>query len=242
MSSIASVFVLLLALLPQALVAQHLTYSEWQVEARRDGRLNPGFKGHRLTPEQKASNTELVKQVLASGADRRSASDHLVDLGRQHLAEGDLRKAIYRFNHGWLVDSSNARVYHGFGLFFSALDRSTEAGAQFALGLDRDSSSVELLRDMAATLLDEQRKIREEKPERADTMVKAALHLLLRAEQQVPTDTTVLLRIATCHVVLKQCTDARTWTERYDKAGGKGEPRTLLLESLRQTCPVAPDR
>ncbi|MCU0318510.1 MAG: hypothetical protein MUE88_00310 [Flavobacteriales bacterium] len=242
MPSLLASLALLLALLPQALLAQHLTFSEWQMEAHRDGRLNPAFKGHRLTPEQKASNNELVKQVLATGADRRSASDHLVDLGRQHLAEGDLRKAMYRFNHGWLVDSTNARVYHGFGLFFSALDRSTEAGTQFALGLDRDSSNVDLLRDMSATLLAEQLKLREEKPERADTMVKAALHLLLRAEQQAPNDTTVLLRIASCHVLLKQCADARAWTERYEKAGGSGEPRAVLRESLRQTCPTLTTR
>lgn len=233
---------LYVALLPLIVGAQHLTFAEWQLEARRDGRLNPAFKGHRLTPEQKASNNELVKQVLASGADRRTASDHLVDLGRQHLAEGDLRKAMYRFNHGWLVDSTNARVYHGFGLFFSALDRSTEAGLQFARGLDRDSSNVELLRDMAATLLDEQQDMREEKPERADTMVKAALHLLLRAEQQVPNDTAVLLRIASCHVLLKQCKDAQTWTERYERAGGSGEPRAVLRESLRRSCPAYPVR
>jgi Tfp pilus assembly protein PilF len=242
MTSFARILAVALAVLPWNLCAQHLTYAEWQVEARRDGRLNPAFKGHRLTPEQMASNNELVKQVLASGADRRTASDHLVDLGRQHLAEGDLRKAIYRFNHAWLVDSTNARAYHGFGLFFIALDRSTEAGAQFALGLDRDSSSVELLRDMAATLLDEQGKIRDGKPERADTMVKAALHLLLRAEQHVPNDTTVLLRIASCHVLLKQCKDAQTWTERYERAGGSGEPRAVLRESLRRSCPAYPVR
>lgn len=233
---------LLLALLPWVVQAQHLTYAEWQLEAQRDGRLNPAFKGHRLTPEQQASNNELVKQVLATGADRRTASDHLVDLGRQHLAEGDLRKAMYRFNHGWLVDSTNARVYHGFGLFFIALDRNTEAGTQFALGLDRDNSSVDLLRDMSATLLAEQGKLRDEKPERADTMVRAALHLLLRAEQQAPNDTAVLLRIASCHLLLKQCADARSWTERYEKAGGSGEPRAVLRESLRQTCPAAAAR
>lgn len=238
MPSLLAMLALLLAVLPQLLVAQHLTYGEWQQEARRDGRLNPAFKGHLLTPEQKASNNDLVKQVLATGADRRSASDHLVDLGRQHLAEGDLRKAMYRFNHGWLVDSTNARVYHAFGLFFTALDRSTEAGTQFALGLDRDSSNVDLLRDMSATLLAEQLKLREAKPERADTMVKAALHLLLRAEQQASNDTAVLLRIASCHVLLKQCAEARTWTDRYEKAGGSGEPRALLGESLRQTCPT----
>ncbi|MEZ4755659.1 MAG: hypothetical protein R2817_02395 [Flavobacteriales bacterium] len=229
--------VLLLALLPWVALAQHLTYTEWQLEAQRDGRLNPAFKGHRLTTEQKASNNELVKQVLATGADRRTASDHLVDLGRQHLADGDLRKAMYRFNHGWLVDSTNARVYHGFGLFFSALDRTTEAGMHFAQGLDRDSSNVDLLRDMSATLLAEQGDLRSEKPERADTMVRAALHLLLRAEQQTPTDTGVLMRIATCHLLLKQCADARSWTERYERSGGSGEPRAVLRESLRQTCP-----
>jgi hypothetical protein len=236
MTSFARILAVALAVLPWNLCAQHLTYAEWQVEARRDGRLNPAFKGHRLTSDQKASNDDLVKQVLANGKDRRTASDHLVDLGRQHLAEGDLRKAIYRFNHAWLVDSTNARAYHGFGLFFIALDRTTEAGVQFAQGLDRDSGNVDLLRDMAATLLSEQATIRSGKPDRADTMVRTALDLLLRAEQQAPRDTAVLQRITTCHLLLRQCNDARTWLERFERSGGGGEARSALRELLRTTC------
>jgi hypothetical protein len=236
MTLFVRILALFAAMLPLCLHAQHLTYAEWQVEARRDGRLNPAFKGHRLTSEQKASNNELVKQVLATGADRRTASDHLVDLGRQHLAEGDLRKAIYRFNHAWLVDSTNARAYHGFGLFYVAMDRTTEAGVQFAMGLDRDGSNVDLLRDMAATLLAEQGTIRSAKPERAESMVRAALELLLRAERQAPNDTAILQRITTCHLLLRECNDARIWLERFEGSGGGGEARAALRELLRTTC------
>ena len=229
---------LVIAMNTLTVTAQHLTYSDWQVRSAQDARLSPGFKGHQLTPAQKASNEELVRRVLEVGADRRTASDHLVGLGRQHLVEGDLVSAIYRFNHAWLVDSTNASVYHGFGLFFLALDRNTEAGEQFAWGLERDSTHVPLLRDMASTLLAGQYELRAEKPEKADTMTRTAVALLKRAHARAPEDASVLMKLTVCHTLLKDCDEARAWMARYVATGDKTDLLATKAAMARE-CPAS---
>lgn len=202
-------------LLPFSASAQHLTYPEWQARSQVDARLKPHFQGHVFTQEQRISNDVLVSRVLESEPDRRVASERLVQLGVQHLVEGDMMSAMYRFNHAWLVDSSNATPYHGFGLFFLALDRNTEAGQQFAAGLVKDSTHVPLLREMASTLIAGQYDEREKHPERADTMVRTARALLDRAYRRAPEDAAVVMKRTVCSMLLNECEGARTWFERY---------------------------
>ncbi len=232
-----SVLVAMTIVIMIPVTAQSLTYGEWQARSAKDARLLPGFKGHQLTPAQKASNLELVRKVLEVGTDRRTASDHLVGLGRQHLVEGDLVSAMYRFNHAWLVDSTNASGYHGFGLFFLAMDRKTQAVTQFALGLERDSTHVPLLRDMASTLLAGQYELRSEKPEKADTMTRTAVALLKRAHARAPEDAAVLMKLTVCHAVLRDCEGARAWMALYLASGDKTD--LLATKALMdRECPL----
>ena len=227
------------ALLPLAVSAQHLTYPEWQARSQVDARLKPHFQGHVFTPEQRISNDVLVTRILESEPDRRVASERLVQLGLQHLQEGDLVSAMYRFNHAWLVDSSNATPFHGYGLFFLALDRNTEAGQQFADGLAMDSTHVPLLREMASTLIAGQYVEREKHPERADTMVRTARALLDRAYRRAPEDAAVVMQRTVCSLLLKECEDARTWYARYLATDDDTDARPLQAAMDRE-CPRAP--
>jgi len=226
-------------MLPLAVSAQHLTYPEWQARSQVDARLKPHFQGHVFTPEQRISNDVLVTRILDSEPDRRVASERLVQLGLQHLQEGDLVSAMYRFNHAWLVDSSNATPFHGYGLFFLALDRNTEAGQQFADGLAMDSTHVPLLREMASTLIAGQYVEREKHPERADTMVRTARALLDRAHRHAPEDAAVVMKRTVCGLLLKDCEDARNWYARYLATEDDTDARPLQA-ALDRECPLAP--
>jgi len=190
------------------LSAQHLTYSEWQWQSAVDNRLAPRYGGRDKTAEQLASDSAFVAQTLAVEPDRRKASEGLTQLGFQLLREGNLVHAMYRFNQAWLLDPSEPEIFRGYGAFFMALDRSTDAGQEYAYGLMVDSVNVPLMVDFSAAILAEQHQMETKDPEKADLMLSAAIRLLERAMRFDPKSAEAAFKLSVCHVVKKECAEA----------------------------------
>lgn len=214
--------------------AQHLTYSEWKERSVKDARLSPRFEGHSLNAEQHLANGVLVQHILDSEPDRRKASDRLVALADQHLAQGDLVNAMYRYNHAWLVDSTNASVYEGQGRFFLALDHPREAGRCFMVGLEQDSTHVPLLKAMASALIADQEEVRRDDPDRADLAIRTALRTLTRAKAYAPKDPEIALKRGACHLLLGECEQAQEAYQQHQQLVGEGD-RTLLF-AIQEQC------
>lgn len=85
--------------------AQHLTYTEWLHRAMADIRLLPRYGDREKNDAQRASDAEFIAATLTVDSVPRSASGRLVQHGAKLLADGELTKAMYRFNQAWLVDS-----------------------------------------------------------------------------------------------------------------------------------------
>jgi Flp pilus assembly protein TadD len=219
--------------------AQHLTYRDWQEQSFRDIRLLPEY-GHRpKNAEMQASDSAFVAQTLAVIPDRKQASDHLVELGFSLLVKGDMTKAMYRFNQAYLVEPGNPAIYRGYGAFFVALDRNTEAAQQYQKGLAVDSTNSDLMTDMAGVFLAEYHNLRKTSPERADQLLSGATTLLKRARQYDPKNAEAAFKLSVCHLRREECDEAwRAFTE----AGSLGSPSITdsYQAELQRNCPRHP--
>ena len=188
--------------------AQHLTYPEWQMQSARDMRLMPRFDGRQKNPEQLASDSAFLAQTLAVEPDRTKAAEHMAQLGFQLLGEGNMVQAMYRFNQAYLLDPKEPEVFRGYGAFFMALDRSTDAGQEYVNGLMIDSTNVPLMVDFAAAFLAEQNQMKGKDPEKADQLLDGAIRLLDRARTFDPQNAEAAFKLAVCHAVKGECSAA----------------------------------
>jgi len=222
--------------LASGLSAQHLTYTEWLHRAMADMRMAPRYGDQEKNAAQKASDAEFVAAVLDGDSVPRTASIRLVDHGSALLAAGDMVQSMMRFNQAWLVDSTNADAYWGFGNYFLALDRPALALQWFKRGAELDPTHVRSLVGLAAAALAEQFATRAENPAHADELVSAALTVLLRAEEIAPDDSTIAYRLSVCHMVRGECEQARKQHQRcLGLPGCAVDPG--FEEQLRAKCP-----
>ncbi len=222
--------------LASGLSAQHLTYTEWLHRAMADMRLAPRYGDQAKNAAQKASDAEFVAAVLADHPEPRTASSRLVDHGSALLAAGDQVQSMMRFNQAWLVDSTNADAYWGFGNYFLALDRPAMALQWFKRGAELDPNHVRSLLGLATAALAEQYATRKENPAHADELVAAALTVLLRAEKLAPNDPAIVYRLAVCHMIRGECEQARKQHQRCLELPGCA-PDGGFEDQLRAKCP-----
>ncbi len=227
---------LLLLLHPASAVAQRLSYEEWLLKAMADKRLEPCYGAQEKTPAQKESDADFIALALRGDTVRRSVSDKLVDHGTTLLKEGNHTQAMMRFNQAWLVDSTNARPFWGFGTFFMELDRPAVAVRWYKRGLARDSAHVRLLDGLATALLAERHSTMETETERRNDLLSAALSLLERAQAEAPKDGPVAYRLAVCHLLRGDCAEAKRCAERC-AALPSCPMEQGFQESLLKHCP-----
>ncbi|HQW06194.1 MAG: hypothetical protein IPH05_13945 [Flavobacteriales bacterium] len=216
--------------------AQHLTYREWQELSFRDMRLMPEY-GHRpKNAEMMASDSSFVAQTLAAIPDPQKASEHLVDLGFGLLREGDLTRAMYRFNQGYLVDPKNPSIFRGYGAFFLALDRNAEAAQEYQKGLALDSLNGALMTDMAGVFLAEYHTIRTDDPEKAEQLLNGASGLAKRALDLDATNAEAAFKLSVCHFRHANCKEAWTYFQQSVTLGSPSADEAYRKE-LQGACP-----
>lgn len=201
-------------------VAQHLTYAEWQQKSFIDMRLMPNYGNRDKSPEMLASDSAFVAQTLAVIPDRATASDHLVDLGFELLRSGDMTAAMFRFNQAFLLEPRNPSIYRGYGAFFMALDRTAEAGRQYADGLALDTTDTLLMTDLAAVFIAEEYTLRATEPAKADQLLDGAIRLLDRVLVRDPKSTEACFKLSVVYLRKGQCKEARRFRDQCKELGG----------------------
>ena len=229
-------FCLSLLLLPFGMRAQHLTFNEWRTKAFQDLRLLPRFGDTPKTAEQRESDADFERLMLANGASHRECSDRLIVLGFELLGSGDLTHAMFRFNQAFLMDTTNSDIYRGYGAFFMAMDNTTLAHTMFRAGLSIDPSNTRLLKEEATTYLAEYHDLKKNDPDGATKALDGATTTLQRAVDVDPEDATTAYKLAVCHLYRNECAEARRDLARSLELGGPGaEPG--FQEELDRRCP-----
>lgn len=204
---------LLIVLCPAVADAQHLTFTEWSQKSMLDMRLAPRFGDREKNAEQKASDAEFVRLMLATDSVPRSASNNLVLHGFDRLRNGDMTAAMYRFNQAFLMDSTNSDIYWGYGSFFMELDRPAIAHTMYRAGLSMDSTNAHLHIGEATAYLAEAHT--QSDSLQARDLVQKALAAAQSGAHHDPTNAEAWQRIVIAQLELGMCAEARASFVRY---------------------------
>lgn len=79
----------------------------------------PMYGNFKRSEIEMAVDRELVQKAIALAGSEEKALKQTIDLAWKYYKAGDFKSAIKRFNQAWLIDSSNAEVYFGFGMLLS---------------------------------------------------------------------------------------------------------------------------
>jgi len=124
---------------------------EWKKETATNFDLIPRYEGGESIPVQLEKHRQVIDSLLKDGQSPRFASEKLVKEGMQYLKDRKPKKAMSLLNLAYLVDSTNANVYWGFGrtLSTSINGFAFNPSKWYDIGFSLDSNNVNLLRSYA---------------------------------------------------------------------------------------------
>jgi tetratricopeptide (TPR) repeat protein len=113
----------------------------------------PMYGGARKNRAARQADAAFLAQCDAQYPSRRAASQYHAARGMDYAQQGDAATATKRFNQAWLLDSTNAEVYWGFGVV-SSLQGDYDAALGFLQRSQRQlPDNPALLADLGNTFL-----------------------------------------------------------------------------------------
>ncbi len=132
---------------------QRKGFAEWVEAAKTNINMQPMYGHQQKSEGEIKADEDLLKYVLEKEKTKRAGSDHLVELGFDYTYQSRLQTAMSRFNQAWLLDSTNANVFWGFGVVYFYLRAYDEAFKMYNLGLQLDSTNTNIITDIGGTYL-----------------------------------------------------------------------------------------
>ena len=121
----------------------------------RDGDINllPMYGGVEKSRSLRKADAEFLAFCDKNFPSRKEAAAHHAAKGWEFFYANDFKTAIKRYNQAWLLDSTNASAYWGFGVIEGRQEHNTEALRYFQLSLRHAPASRRLLIDISQALL-----------------------------------------------------------------------------------------
>ncbi len=217
--------------------------NEWRKETATNFDLIPKYEGGESIPVQIEKHRHLIDSLLQDGQTPRSASDKLINEGMQYLKDRKAKQAMSLVNLAYLVDSTNANVYWGFGRVSSSYSDThpfSEIDTKwYDIGLSLDSNNVNLIRASAGNKfrnsysrahisnIAKRDSIREEN--RRSKSFKEAERLYLKAIALVPGHVGTINSLASLYEKQNRIKDAEEW---YLKALAISQEDVRTLDNL----------
>ena len=122
----------------------------------RSGNINllPMYGGFEKSRALRKADAEFLAFCDREFPSRKEAAAHHAAKGWDYFYANDYNTAIKRYNQAWLLDSTNASAYWGFGVIEGRRGHSSEAIRYFQLSLRHNPANRRLLVDMGQALLD----------------------------------------------------------------------------------------
>ncbi|WP_201985456.1 tetratricopeptide repeat protein [Hymenobacter rubidus] len=122
----------------------------------RSGEINllPMYGGFKKSRALRLADARFLADSDQRFASRKAAAAHFAEKGWEFFRKDDLSTAIKRFNQAWLLDSTNASAYWGFGVVESSRHHNTDALGYFRQSIRHDPTNHRIFVDMALSLID----------------------------------------------------------------------------------------
>jgi len=115
--------------------------------------LMPQYGGVKKTAQLLFYDQQFLTDCDSKFPDRKEAAAYFQAKGWQFLQSGDPNTAMKRFNQAWLLDSTNAGAYWGFGAVTGQRQQHDESLKYLLLSQRYDSTNKRLLVDIALSRL-----------------------------------------------------------------------------------------
>ena len=219
MKNILSIFLFVLS--SSVAIAQQMTLSEWNEEEKSDIRLLPKYGYAEKNAGQLNADSVFIQKTLPGFANKRLASEDLVDLGFRYIYQ-DIKTAMYRFNQAYLLDSTNSDIYWGYGGVYMILQDYPRAKEQYEEGLLHDSVNTRIMTDYGTYFM-------------AQGKTDSAIQYMTRSYQLDSTNQNTSFKLSACFLYKEDCKNAIYYYERCKALGG--QPITKdFVEALEQKC------
>ena len=207
------------------------SFEMWEQESKRNKRLLPRY-GHLFkTPEELRSDSDYVRNILAlpEFKSRREASNHMINLGFRYYYREDIKTAMYRFNQAYLIDSTNADIFWGYGAVYMALGQYDLAKKQYEEGLSIDSTNTHLITDLATWHMGQYYLIQQmpandivkDPQAQARVFLDSAIMYLQKSFRLNPSDVNTAYKLSICYWNISDCTNAWRFYDAAFALGGK---------------------
>ena len=124
--------------------AQKMSYEDFKREANINKRLLPKYGKVQKSDDELAADKAFIERSIQEYKTVELASKAMVKEGYSSLKK-DPKQAMINFNQAYLLDSSNADIYWGYGKLYSYFEQYELADAYYQEGLNLNSKSVMLL-------------------------------------------------------------------------------------------------
>ncbi|WP_295666933.1 tetratricopeptide repeat protein [uncultured Mucilaginibacter sp.] len=208
--------------------AQPMNYDDWKNEAKTEINLQPEYGNVKKTKEQLADDRTFIETVLKQDTTPRKGSEHLVRLGFNYLAKGDMETAMKRFNQAWLLDPKNENAYWGFGAIYGTFNDYDMAIIQYDKGLAINPESSVILTDKA-TLYFMQFQHDQNVPK-----LNMAIDLLKKSYGIDSKSVNTTYKLSICYFLSKDCSNAWKYYNECKVLGGQpiAENYTNALKNM----------
>lgn len=211
--------------------AQEMSYAEYQKEAKINKRLLPKHGNFPKSDDEKTADLAFIERSIEEYQSREKASEAKVMEGYQAL-NSNPKEAMICFNQAFLLDSTNANIYWGYGQLFHHFDQYQEADGYFEEGLTHNPKSTMLLNAMGKNCLEMYHQDgNEEHLQRGIKKLQSSFMIEPSKAETSKTLTGIFLE-------LKNCEKAKKYYQVY-KATEKGEHDTELAKLLSNQCKLS---
>jgi tetratricopeptide (TPR) repeat protein len=203
-----------------SVAAQEMTLDQWNEEAKTNIRCLPKYGYAKKTIGQLEADSEFVNVTLPKFANKRLASEHLIDLGFKYLYH-DIKTAMYRFNQAYLLDSTNSDIYWGYGGVYMVLQDYPRAREQYEDGLLCDSLNTNIMTDYGTWFV-------------VQNMFDSAIQYLSKSYKLDSTNQNTSFKLAAIYFYKEDCKNALYYYEKCKALGGKPLTKEFEYELLKK--------
>lgn len=219
---------------------QQMTLKDWSDDAESDIRMLPKYGYKEKTQAQKDYDQRFINETMQQSkfkGDRTAASNDLVKLGFNYMYEGDLKRAMYRFNQAYLLDSLNSEIYLGYGAIFLALRDFKNAENQYKEGLAINSKNSHLLTDYGTFYLGKYYDSKMQEGQKEDLLsLDEAITWLSKSYEINSKDQNTSFKLSIVYWNKGDCTNAWKYYDICKSLGG--QPITPeYTNDLKKKCP-----
>lgn len=215
------------------LTAQEMSLQQWNQEAQTNIRLLPKYGQLPKNEHQKNADKEFIEATMKQFPDARKASDHLIALGFKYLYK-DIKTAMYRFNQAYLLDSTNADIYWGFGGIYTTLGDFKKAARQYREGLSVAPKNPHLLTDYGTWFMAQSQSNPGDNKQSGE-LLDSAIYYLEKSYTIDPKDQNTSFKLSAAYFYKGDCKNAWKYWDICTAAGG--DPITEdYTEALKKQC------